>query len=103
MMRRRGCSPPRPAQAEQRRGAIDRSDDGRTMMLRTLTGAVIAAVLAGGAAGAEDRYTIGLTGALTGPPASTYAPAVEALRLYVDRLNAAGGVGGKKINFILQD
>jgi branched-chain amino acid transport system substrate-binding protein len=54
-------------------------------------------------ASAQDVYVIGLTGALTGPPASTYAPAVDALRIYVDRVNAAGGVNGKKINLILQD
>jgi hypothetical protein len=54
-------------------------------------------------ASAQDAYVIGLTGALTGPPASTYAPAVDALRIYVDRVNAAGGVNGKKINLILQD
>ena len=54
-------------------------------------------------ASAQDAYIIGLTGALTGPPASTYAPAVDALRIYVDRVNAAGGVNGKKINLILQD
>jgi branched-chain amino acid transport system substrate-binding protein len=54
-------------------------------------------------ASAQDAYTIGLTGALTGPPASTYAPAVDALRIYIDRLNAAGGVNGRKINLILQD
>ena len=52
---------------------------------------------------AQDAYTIGLTGALTGPPASTYAPAVEALRIYIERVNAAGGINGKKINLILQD
>ena len=46
---------------------------------------------------------IGLTGAMTGPPASTYAPAVDALRIYIDRVNAAGGINGKKINLILQD
>src|SRR6266545_5003084 len=55
------------------------------------------------AALAQDGYVIGLTGALTGPPASTYAPAVEALRIYLDRVNAAGGVNGHKINLILQD
>jgi ABC-type branched-subunit amino acid transport system substrate-binding protein len=52
---------------------------------------------------AQDAYTIGLTGALTGPPASTYAPAVDALRIYIERVNASGGVSGKKINLILQD
>ena len=54
-------------------------------------------------AAAQDAYTIGLTGALTGPPASTYAPAVDALRIYIDRVNAAGGVNGHKINLILED
>src|SRR6188472_2440734 len=54
-------------------------------------------------ASAQDAYTIGLTGALTGPPASTYAPAVEALRIYIDRVNAAGGINGKQVNLILQD
>ena len=52
---------------------------------------------------AQDTYNIGLTGALTGPPASTYAPAIEALRIYIERVNAAGGVNGRKINLILQD
>jgi branched-chain amino acid transport system substrate-binding protein len=52
---------------------------------------------------AQDTYTIGLTGALTGPPASTYAPAVEALRVYLERVNTAGGINGKKVNLILQD
>src|SRR6266545_426179 len=30
-------------------------------------------------------------------------PAVEALRLYIERVNAAGGVNGHKINLVLQD
>ena len=46
---------------------------------------------------------VGVTAALTGPPASTYAPAVEALRIYLDRVNAAGGVNGKKIKLVIQD
>ena len=72
-------------------------------MVRRIAGAALATGLALTAAQAQDAYNIGLTGALTGPPASTYAPAVEALRLYVDGVNAAGGVAGKKINLILQD
>ena len=71
-------------------------------MLRKLAAATVAAVLAWPVS-AQDTYNIGLTGALTGPPASTYAPAVEALRVYLERVNAAGGIGGKKINLILQD
>ena len=66
---------------------------------------VIAAALAAFAspALAQDAYVVGITAALTGPPASTYAPAIEALRIYLDRVNAAGGVNGKKIKLVIQD
>jgi ABC-type branched-subunit amino acid transport system substrate-binding protein len=74
------------------------------MKRRSLAAAMTAAALAAPLpAIAQDAYNIGLTGALTGPPASTYAPAVDALRVYIDRVNAAGGVNGKKVNLILQD
>jgi ABC-type branched-subunit amino acid transport system substrate-binding protein len=52
---------------------------------------------------AQEAYVVGITAALTGPPASTYAPAVDALRIYIDRLNKAGGVNGKKITLVIQD
>src|SRR5262249_59139192 len=72
-----------------------------------MLGRTLAAVLAAAAlvcpAGAQDAYLIGVTGAMTGPSASTNGPPIEGLRLYVDRLNAAGGVNGKKIQLILQD
>jgi branched-chain amino acid transport system substrate-binding protein len=71
---------------------------------RTLGAALVASAFALPLpATAQDAYKIGLTGALTGPPASTYAPAVDALRIYIDRVNAAGGIHGKKIDLILQD
>jgi branched-chain amino acid transport system substrate-binding protein len=72
-------------------------------MFFRVAGAALAAGLGLTPVAAQDAYNIGLTGALTGPPASTYAPAVEALRLYVDGVNAAGGIAGKKINLIVQD
>ena len=69
-----------------------------------LAAAALAALIFGsGQSRAEDAYVIGVTAALTGPPASTYAPAVEALRIYFDRLNAAGGVDGKKIKLLIED
>jgi branched-chain amino acid transport system substrate-binding protein len=71
-------------------------------MLRRLAAAALVASLAVPAL-AQDTYNIGLTGALTGPPAGTYAPAIDAMRIYLERVNAAGGIGGKKINLILQD
>jgi branched-chain amino acid transport system substrate-binding protein len=72
------------------------------MFARIIAGALTAAAVALPAM-AQDAYVIGLTGALTGPGASTNGPAVEGLRLYVDRVNAAGGINGKKINLILLD
>jgi branched-chain amino acid transport system substrate-binding protein len=76
-------------------------------MLKRFPGAISAALLAAGAmsaaAHAQDAYVIGVTGALTGPPASTNAPPIEGLRLYVERLNAAGGVNGRKITLIVLD
>ena len=64
-------------------------------MFRKLAAAVAATLIAAPAV-AQDAYVIGLTGALTGPPASTYAPAVEALRIYIERVNAAGGINGRR-------
>jgi len=67
---------------------------------------VVAAALATGAfspALAQDAYVVGITAALTGPPAGTYAPAVDSLRIYIDRVNAAGGINGKKVNLVIQD
>src|SRR4051812_3798410 len=76
---------------------------GRETMFRKMLLAGLAASAIALPVSAQDAYTIGLTGALTGPPASTYAPAVDALRIYIDRVNAAGGVNGHKINLILED
>ena len=72
-------------------------------MLKQILFAALAASAIAQPAAAEDAYVIGLTGALTGPPSSTYAPAVDALRIYIDRVNAAGGVNGHRIDLILED
>jgi branched-chain amino acid transport system substrate-binding protein len=72
------------------------------MLRSAFTGALVAAAIALPVS-AQDAYVIGVTGALTGPPASTNAPPIEGLRLYVDRLNAAGGVNGKKIQLVVLD
>jgi branched-chain amino acid transport system substrate-binding protein len=71
------------------------------MLKKTLLGVLAASALALPAA-AQD-YIIGVTAALTGPPSSTYAPAVEAMRIYIDRANAAGGVNGRKIKLAIED
>jgi ABC-type branched-subunit amino acid transport system substrate-binding protein len=72
------------------------------MFKRILLGALAAFALAVPAT-AQDAYVVGITAALTGPPSSTYAPAVDALRIYIDRVNAAGGVNGKQIKLVIED
>jgi branched-chain amino acid transport system substrate-binding protein len=72
------------------------------MIGRGFIGAAMAAALALPAA-AQDAYVVGVTGAMTGPAAGTNAPSVDGLRLYVDKLNAAGGINGKQIRLVLQD
>ncbi|MGO8920341.1 MAG: ABC transporter substrate-binding protein [Stellaceae bacterium] len=52
---------------------------------------------------AEDGYTIGLSGAITGRGSETYAPVVDAIKLYVDRLNAKGGVNGHPLQILVED
>lgn len=71
-------------------------------MLKMLSGAVALAAIAAPAL-AQDAYVVGVTSALTGPPSSTYAPAMEALQIYINRINAAGGINGKQVRLIMQD
>jgi len=71
-------------------------------MRSSIAAAAVVTACFSGPALAQD-YVVGITAALTGPPASTYAPAVDALRIYIDRLNASGGVNGKKINLVIED
>ena len=75
------------------------------MLKRTLLGALATCALTlplSLPAAAQD-YVIGLTGALTGPVSSTYTPAVAALRIYLDRINAGGGINGHKIKLMVED
>jgi ABC-type branched-subunit amino acid transport system substrate-binding protein len=53
--------------------------------------------------GAQDAYVVGLSGAMTGPNADTYAPGVESVKLYIDKLNKQGGVNGKPVKLIIGD
>jgi branched-chain amino acid transport system substrate-binding protein len=55
------------------------------------------------AADAQDAYTVGVTAAMTGPAAATQAPVIEMLRIYVDRLNAKGGINGHRIDLLVED
>jgi ABC-type branched-subunit amino acid transport system substrate-binding protein len=72
------------------------------MLKRSLLAVAAAAAFAVPAL-AQDAYVIGITGALTGPVAGTQAPAIEAIRIYMDRANAAGGINGKQVKLVIQD
>jgi len=52
---------------------------------------------------AQDAYVVGVSGALTGPAAGTYAPVAEGLRAYVEQVNRRGGVNGRQIRLIILD
>jgi len=54
-------------------------------------------------AAAQDAYVVGVSAAMTGPGAGIYAPVVEAMKAYLDHVNAKGGVNGKPIRLIVQD
>ena len=65
--------------------------------------ALLALVMMPATAFGQQAYEIGVSGALTGPAASTIAPAIQGLRLYVNRLNKEGGVHGHPIHLIIRD
>jgi ABC-type branched-subunit amino acid transport system substrate-binding protein len=52
---------------------------------------------------AQDTYLIGVTAAVTGPLASGFVPVVDGMRIYVDKVNAAGGINGKKLQLLIRD
>jgi ABC-type branched-subunit amino acid transport system substrate-binding protein len=54
-------------------------------------------------ASAQDAYLVGVTAAMTGPASATQSPVIEMMRIYIDRLNAKGGINGHKINFLVED
>ena len=65
--------------------------------------AAVAALSLISAVPAQDAYLVGLSGAITGPNADTFAPGVEGLKLYIDQLNKRGGVNGKPVRLIVHD
>jgi branched-chain amino acid transport system substrate-binding protein len=52
---------------------------------------------------AEEVYLVGVTAALTGPIASVSGPVVDGMRIYLERINAAGGINGKPIRLLIRD
>jgi ABC-type branched-subunit amino acid transport system substrate-binding protein len=71
-------------------------------MLMTLLVALLLALIAP-PADAADPYRIGMSAAITGRAASTYAPTYEAYKVYFKRINDAGGINGHPVEITYED
>ena len=71
--------------------------------MKRLLLAFFAALTPLSAPSAQDAYLIGVSAAMTGPVAANYAPVVEAMKAYLDHLNARGGINGKQIRVAVLD
>ena len=72
---------------------------------RTAIGAACAAAFVGslGVAAAQDTIKVGLIYPMTGPIAEIGMLQAEGAKLAVEKVNAAGGINGKKIELIAED
>lgn len=73
----------------------------RTLRLALLSAGAVAAWAA--TAPAQDAYVVGISAALTGRGSGTYAPVVEAIKIYLDGVNAKGGINGHPVKLMVQD
>jgi branched-chain amino acid transport system substrate-binding protein len=71
-------------------------------LLASLLAAALTAGLAASAA-AQSTITLGMVVGLTGAFAGGESPLVNGTKLAVEELNAKGGIGGKRINLIIED
>lgn len=76
--------------------------------MRTSTrGALAAAVLVASGpmvdSHAAEPYVVGLTADLSGPASTTYKPLAEGARLYLEQLNAEGGINGHPVRLVTRD
>src|SRR5919112_2179208 len=54
-------------------------------------------------ANAQDTVKVGSVLSVTGPSSFLGEPEDKTLRMYVDKINASGGVAGKKIELVIYD
>jgi ABC-type branched-subunit amino acid transport system substrate-binding protein len=52
---------------------------------------------------AKEPYVIGYVADITGMARANYAPEAEGCRLYIDSLNARGGINGHPVKLIIED
>jgi branched-chain amino acid transport system substrate-binding protein len=73
------------------------------MLLRVLTMLLALALAVPMAAEAQKPIKVGMPIPLSGPPALFGDPASKGAQMYVDELNAKGGVLGRKVELIVRD
>ena len=73
------------------------------MLLRVLTMVLALALAAPMTAAAQKPIKVGVPLPLSGPPALFGDPASKGAQMYVDEVNAKGGVLGRKIELIIRD
>ena len=76
---------------------------GRIAANRWMLAAGVAALTFSGSALAQQTIKIGSVLSVTGPASFLGEPEDKTLRMYVDKINAAGGVNGKKIELVIYD
>jgi branched-chain amino acid transport system substrate-binding protein len=59
--------------------------------------------LAAFSAQAQNAYVIGVSAAMTGPAAATYAPVIDAMKAYLDHVNGKGGINGHPVQLVVLD
>jgi branched-chain amino acid transport system substrate-binding protein len=64
---------------------------------------LIACTCGANAASAQNSYVVGYITDLSGPLADSYTPTWEGFELYIKALNDRGGIGGKKVDVVLDD
>ena len=75
----------------------------RSPLLSAFAGAAALSLAAGAMPAAAETIKIGSFLSVTGPAAFLGDPEEKTLKLYVDKLNAAGGVFGRKIELVVYD
>jgi branched-chain amino acid transport system substrate-binding protein len=80
-----------------------KSTQTRSSFKRVLATAAATFTLIAGPAAAQDTIKIGSFLSVTGPAAFLGDPEQKTLELYVEKINAAGGVLGKKLQLVAYD
>jgi len=71
--------------------------------VRVLVGGFIFIFVLFGLARAQESYVVGMSAAITGPAAETYAPVKDAFDAYFREVNAKGGINGHPVKIIFED